>query len=124
MNTIKDAECRETSPVIYGCTESPVYGLGKRITPRHPGKRGTPYAESIHLPELLPLEEDERFLGFTLDNKKSLDEFVGDAVSCVYHDIPQAIEQLVTGRFHQTDIYTTNWQFPAGAFKGSDGGPC
>ena len=79
--------------------------------------------------ELLPdmyaaLQADERLLGFTLDNKKSLDEFVGDAESCVCHDNPRAIEQLVTGSFHQTEIYTQVWQFPAGAFKGSAGGPC
>ncbi len=56
MNTIRDAECRDTSPVMYGYAASPVYGLGKRITPRHPGKRGTPYAESIHLPERFRLK--------------------------------------------------------------------
>ena len=70
------------------------------------------------------LQADERLLGFTLDNNKTLDEFVGNAESCVCRDNPRAIEQLVTGGFHQTEIYTPNWQFPAGAFKGSAGGPC
>jgi len=79
--------------------------------------------------ELLPevyeaFRQDEIRLGFTLDNKKSLDEYVGDAESCVCRDNPTAIEQLITGRFPQTEIYTTNWTFPAGAFKGSAGGPC
>lgn len=31
------------------------------------------------------LKKDEEILGFTLDNKKDLDSFVGDAESCVYH---------------------------------------
>jgi 3'-phosphoadenosine 5'-phosphosulfate sulfotransferase (PAPS reductase)/FAD synthetase len=68
--------------------------------------------------------QDEIRLGFTLDNKKTLDEYVGDAKSCVCRDDPAALERLVTGRFPQSEIYTTNWCFPAGAFKGSAGGPC
>jgi len=68
--------------------------------------------------------QDESFLGFTLDNKKTLAEYVGDAASCVCRDNPEAIRQLVTGRFFPGDVYTQNWQFPAGAFKGSAGGPC
>jgi len=68
--------------------------------------------------------QDEVRLGFTLDNKKSLDEYVGEAKSCVCRDNPMAIEQLVTVRFSQTETYTTKWVFPTGAFKGSAGGPC
>ena len=69
--------------------------------------------------------EDERRLGFTLDNKMDLEAFVGDAVSCVYPD-SEAIRQLVTGTFNITDVYTApgTWQYPAGAFHGSEGGPC
>ena len=71
------------------------------------------------------LRQDEIRLGFTLDNKKTLDEYVGEAESCVYHGEPNALHQLITGQFSQTDIYQTGeWTFPAGAFKGSDGGPC
>lgn len=69
--------------------------------------------------------QDEIRLGFTLDNKKTLDEYVGDAKSCVYPGDQKALHQLVTGQFSQTDIYQDGeWKFPAGAFKGSDGGPC
>ena len=69
--------------------------------------------------------EDERRLGFTLDSKMDLEHFVGDAKSCVYPD-PVAIHQLVTGTFTTADVYRLpgTWQYPAGAFHGSEGGPC
>ena len=69
--------------------------------------------------------QDEIRLNFTLDNKKTLDEYVSDAESCVYRGDPKALNQLVTGQFSQTDIYQDGeWKFPAGAFKGTAGGPC
>lgn len=69
--------------------------------------------------------QDEIRLNFTLDNKKALDEFVGDAKSCVYRGDPKALTQLVTGQFSRTDLYQSGeWKFPAGAFKGTNGGPC
>lgn len=68
--------------------------------------------------------EDERILGFTLDNQKSLTEYVGDAESCVCHDDLQAIFQLVSGNFSIADVKKTNWVIPAGAFHGAAGGPC
>ena len=80
--------------------------------------------------ELFPADfeaicEDERRLNFTLDNKKSLPEYVGDAASCVYHGDPRALYQLKTGDIEPTDIYPSGeWLFPVGAFKGSEGGPC
>lgn len=70
------------------------------------------------------VEEDERILGFTLDNKKPLAEYVGDAKSCVCHDNPLALHQLVSGEFSVDDVELTEWTLPAGAFHGSDGGPC
>lgn len=80
--------------------------------------------------ELFPEEyekvrQDEIRLGFTLDYKKDLDSYVGDAKSCVYRGNPIAINQLVTGEFTAADIYCTGeWEFPAGAFRGAEGGPC
>ena len=71
------------------------------------------------------LRHDEEILGFTLDNKCDLDSFVGDARSCVYHGDQRAIEELKTGEFHRSEIYVHgNWQYPAGAFHGAEGGPC
>lgn len=67
--------------------------------------------------------EDERILGFTLDNKKDLRSYIGDAESCVNWDMT-AISQLVSGQFAVEDVYVKNWTLPAGAFHGSDGGPC
>lgn len=80
--------------------------------------------------ELFPEEyekvcQDEIRLGFTLDNKKDLDAYVGDAESCVYHGAPKALHQLVSGDFSVEDVYCDGaWRFPAGAFHGSGGGPC
>lgn len=112
----------------YGITPHPCYSCGwNRCScrqcifslPRH----------WAGIRELFPAEyeaikQDEIRLKFTLDNKKPLDEFVGDAESCVYHGDPKALRQLVSGEFTKKDIYTTSWDFPAGAFQGSEGGPC
>ena len=80
--------------------------------------------------ELFPEEyekvrQDEIRLGFTLDNKKDLDTYVGDAKSCVFHGDAKALHQLITGEFTTDDIYCSGtWDFPTGAFRGSEGGPC
>ena len=70
------------------------------------------------------VEEDERILGFTLDNKKALAEYVGSAKSCVCHDDPRALHQLVSGEFFVADVECPEWTMPAGAFHGAAGGPC
>lgn len=71
------------------------------------------------------LRNDEIVLGFTLDNKCNLDEFVGDTESCVYHGDKEAIRSLITGEFTTDDIYVKgDWLYPAGAFHGAEGGPC
>lgn len=71
------------------------------------------------------LRQDEEILGFTLDNKCNLDEFVGDADSCVYHGDEEAIRSLITGEFTVDDVYVKGeWMYPAGAFHGAEGGPC
>lgn len=69
--------------------------------------------------------QDEKILGFTLDNKCDLDTFVGDAKSCVYHGDAQAIHSLLTGEYTVDDVYVKGkWIYPAGAFHGAEGGPC
>ena len=80
--------------------------------------------ESIYLDRLLPLEEYDKILGFTLDNKKTLAEYVGNAKSCVCHDDPRALYQLTTGEFSVSDVERQEWTMPAGAFHGAAGGPC
>lgn len=71
------------------------------------------------------LKQDEKILGFTLDNKCDLDTFVGNAESCVYKGDSEAIRSLVTGEFTTDDIYVKGkWLYPAGAFHGAEGGPC
>ena len=70
------------------------------------------------------LRHDEEVLGFTLDNKKNLDEFIGDTPSCVCWNDKKAIHSILTGEFGKEDIYTENWNYPVGAFNGADGGSC
>lgn len=75
--------------------------------------------------EFEQLKQDEKILGFTLDNKYDLETFVGNAKSCVYHGDKEAIHSLITGEFNVEDIYVTGeWKYPAGAFHGAEGGPC
>ncbi|MCM3130180.1 MULTISPECIES: phosphoadenosine phosphosulfate reductase family protein [unclassified Paenibacillus] len=69
----------------------------------------------------------EQELQFTLDNNKSIDEFVGDAESCVVHSEKKAIHQLLTGEIKAQDIILpldAEWNYPAGAFRHGIGGPC
>ena len=70
------------------------------------------------------VEEDERILGFTLDQKKPLAEYSGDAESCVCRDDAKALAQLISGEFSVDDVKKENWTLPAGAFGGAEGGPC
>lgn len=82
--------------------------------------------------ELLPsyyenIRQSEIELQFTLDNKLSIDEFVGNARSCVVHSEKQAIHQLLTGEIRAEDIVLpegVEWTYPAGAFRQGIGGPC
>ena len=69
---------------------------------------------------------DEIRLGFTLDNKKNLDEYIADAESCVDYSNNKAVKQLLTGEFTVDDVFCKQgeWYFPSGAFGGGRGGPC
>lgn len=74
--------------------------------------------DGVYTSALEPLD------GFTMHIGMSLEEYVGDAKSCVCHDNPKALRQLVKGVFSPEDIFTDDWVYPAGAFRGSEGGPC
>ena len=54
---IKDADCSILTPVMLGIKDMPVYGMGKCIEPRIPGRTGSNHFEKIYLDKLLPLEE-------------------------------------------------------------------
>jgi 3'-phosphoadenosine 5'-phosphosulfate sulfotransferase (PAPS reductase)/FAD synthetase len=70
------------------------------------------------------VEEDERTLGFTLDNKKTLAGYVGDAESCVCHDDPKAIYQLTSGEFLGGRCGETRVDAAGGSVPRAEGGPC
>ena len=63
-------------------------------------------------------------LGFTLDNKKNLYEFIEGAESCVNRNDQKALHSIQTGEFTTEDVYVEDWKYPAGAFHGADGGSC
>lgn len=54
---VKDADCSILTPVMLGIKDMPVYGMGKCIEPRIPGRTGSNHFEKIYLDKLLPLEE-------------------------------------------------------------------
>lgn len=70
------------------------------------------------------VEEDERILKFTVDNKKSLNDYIGTAESCVCHRNEVALHQLTVGEFSEDDVYCEKLETPAGAYQGAEGGPC
>lgn len=80
--------------------------------------------------ELYPKEyallcQDEKVLGFTLDNHCDLETYIGSADSCVYHGNKEAIQSLLTGEFPVESVYVKDkWKYPVGAFHGAAGGPC
>lgn len=74
--------------------------------------------------EFAALRKDEEILGFTLDNKKNLDEYTKGAESCVCRKDSKALHSILTGEYSVDDVYTESWDYPAGAFHGADGGSC
>jgi len=70
------------------------------------------------------LRHDEEVLGFTLDNKKNLDQFIEGAESCVVRTDKQALHSILTGDFKKDDVIVDVWKYPVGAFHGADGGSC
>ena len=80
--------------------------------------------------ELYPKEyallcQDEKVLGFTLDNHCDLETYIGSADSCVYHGDKEAIQSLLTGEFPVESVYVKDkWKYPVGAFHDAAGGPC
>lgn len=79
----------------------------------------------IYPSEFEKFVEDEKRMNFTIDNKCGLEEFVGNTKPRDIHADPKALISLRTGAFSIDDVYVKEWKFPAGAFKGSEGGsPC
>lgn len=66
----------------------------------------------------------KKCLGSHWTIKRTFDEFVGCAESCVCWDDKDAIHSILTGEFGTDDIYVETWNYPAGAFHGADGGSC
>ena len=79
--------------------------------------------------ELYPEEfrllcEDEARLGFTIDNKKCLEEYITGAMSCLDTSDRQAFHSILTGEYSVGDIFVDDWHYPIGAFHGAEGGSC
>lgn len=54
---IRDSDCTVLMPVMFGHPDAPIYGTGKRIEPRRPGRSDSSHFERIFLDRLFPLEE-------------------------------------------------------------------
>lgn len=61
MDVLRDMDCTIDTPVKYGYSAKKIYGQGVPIIPLYPSKRNCKYDQQIYLPELLPLEEYDRF---------------------------------------------------------------
>lgn len=73
---INDRDCTRETPVIHGGPDEPIYGTGKRLTPRLPGRTDSDHMKNIFLSELLPLEEYD-LIAVLLSGGK-------DSVACYY----------------------------------------
>lgn len=73
---IKDLDCTQDTPVIYGHEDAPIYGQGIRIKPRVPGRQDSEHMKKIYLEELLPLEEYD-MIAVLLSGGK-------DSIACYY----------------------------------------
>lgn len=71
--------------------------------------------------QVVKLEEE---LGFTLDNKKSIEKYIENADSCILNRDEELIKYIQTGILPDDYIYLENWETPVGAFHGAEGGPC
>lgn len=75
--------------------------------------------------KLVELEND---LGFTLDNKKDLISYIGQAKSCVPSNIDGKMVEIIRTGIIPEDYIIVNgedeWELPVGAFKGAKGGAC
>ncbi len=78
----------------------------------------------IYPEEYKQLRQDEETLGFTLDNKKNLDDFIHGAKSCLNLNDTQAVQAIRTGEYSVDDIFVDDWKYPSGAFHGAEGGSC
>ena len=68
----------------------------------------------IYPQEYEALRQDEKVLGFTLDNRKCLDDFVGAAKSCVYWKDKAAVRSIQTGAFSVRQVYVKDWKYAGG----------
>ncbi len=79
----------------------------------------------IYPEEFEMLKEDEKRMNFTIDARCDLENFVGDAKPRNIHCDARALHSLRTGEFNVDEVYVKDWKYPAGAFRGSEGGsPC
>lgn len=92
---IRDRECTKETPVIFGVPDSPIYGTGKRIRPRVPGREDSEHMKKILLPELLPLEDYDLVVVLLSGGKDSIACYCKlrelgvpkEKIECWHHDI-------------------------------------
>lgn len=64
----------------------------------------------------------ERELNFTIDNNKDIISYMEGACSCLINPDPYLIECAISRELPSDYLISHNWEIPAGAFQGCDGG--
>lgn len=72
LGFIRDVDCTINTPVIRGKKDMPIYGTGKYLKPRLPGREDTKHQKDIYLERLLPLEEYDLIVVLISGGKDSI----------------------------------------------------
>ena len=71
------------------------------------------------------LEEIEKELNFTIDNKKNISEYIKDATSCIPNNVDVMYKEIVNTGLIPNDYFNTNkWIEPHGAYLTEECGAC
>lgn len=73
----------------------------------------------------IALAETEKDLNFTIDNRKSIVELADMGNSRIPQSIQTSkyVEMALNDAINANDLKVESWELPAGAFRGSEGGP-
>ncbi len=89
---INDRDCTRDTPVIHGGPDEPIYGTGRRLTPRIPGRTDSEHMKRIFLPKLLPLEEYDLIAVLFSGGK--------DSVACYYKLLELGVPKMKMEFWH------------------------
>lgn len=70
------------------------------------------------------IEKLEKKLNFTMDNKKTITEYIDNAISCVPHNVDKFYINEANSNIITNNYLDKKWVLPQGAFSNNGGGPC